>query len=224
MAIENELKYVLPIDFNTASLVEWGNPINIQQAYLDCKPYISIVNGKPLFGFRYQKDGIDVSFETNEISDADFNRLKGVSSPFIDGQATLNKGVRLRVEGEKFVMTYKEMVNEELVEIEDTIDKDTFDALYAHCVDPIHKLRYQKTIGVDKWFADFLVDRTKHNSLYFVQAEVEMPEGVEKPSFIPPEIENKILFTVPRNDERFTNRNLSDVATTKALYQSLLPK
>ncbi|PCI01378.1 MAG: hypothetical protein COB76_01600 [Alphaproteobacteria bacterium] len=154
-----------------------------------------------------------------------FERLKSIASPFINGRATVNKGVRLRDEDGTFLVTYKELVDGDLVEIESTIEKHDFDALYPSCKDHVKKWRWTKDIDADKWFVDYLIERERPGGqVYFIQAEVEMPEGLEKPSFIPPEIEKNILHHVARNDVRFNNRNLSNVNATKALYASLSPQ
>ena len=227
MAVENELKFVMPIEFNKVSLVGWGSPMELRQAYLNCNPFISLINGRPVLGLNFRKNGKTIAFETTEIEQQDFDTLKSsAKTPPMDGRIMLNeKSVRLRREGDQRYITYKQLVNDDLIEIEDSnVDPEIFDALYPHCIDPIHKIRYEQKIGDEKWFVDFLLDRTSNNSVYFSQAEVEMPAGRKKPQFMPPEIAKNAIFHVPRNDTRFTNRNLSIVEDAKALYVSLLPK
>ena len=62
-----------------------------------------------------------------------------------------------------------------------------------------------------------------HN-LYFVQAEVELEEGSNKPEEIPEFLREFLLYEVPLTDDRFSNKRLSDVEFASRLYKSLVEK
>lgn len=132
---------------------------------------------------------------------------------------------RLRQEGSKFLFTFKHMAQDgKLVEIETDITEADFNRLWPDCKDLVHKTRFEKEFGDETWMVDFLKDESSET--YFIMAEAEMPEGRDMPNSMPDEIKNDIIYVVERNDERFTNKNLSDKSHAQAMLQwiAALPK
>lgn len=154
MPIENELKYVLPLEFSEANLSGWTRQ-DIRQAYLE-------------------------------------------------------EGPRIRQRDDHFLFTYKKWVPDAkvLVEIETHIPASDFDLLWPLCVERVQKTRYVTLADECEWVIDFL--REGSGDVYFVQAEVEMPEGQTAPDIIPEAIRDHIVYAVGADDNRFTNKKLSD--------------
>lgn len=154
MPIENELKYVLPLDFSEASLKDWQRH-DIRQGYLE-------------------------------------------------------EGPRIRQRDDDYLFTYKKWVPAAklLVEIETLIPGSDFDLLWPLCVERLQKTRYVKMADECEWVVDFLRDAA--GAVYFVQAEVEMPEGQAGPDGIPDVVRNHIVYAVAAEDNRFTNKKLAD--------------
>ena len=65
-----------------------------------------------------------------------------------------------------------------------------------------------ETVDARKTLVDFL--RDEEGRVYFVMAEVEMPRFQALPEHIPEEIVGHILHSVAADDNRFTNKKLSD--------------
>lgn len=125
-------------------------------------------------------------------------------------QAYLDDGPRIRQIGGEYLFTYKKWVPQarELVEIETSISRDDFELLWPLRVEAVQKTRYVKNIGDHEWVVDFLHD--DDGATYFVLAEVEMPRFQAAPDVIPDEIRDHILHAVDADDNRFTNKKLSD--------------
>lgn len=229
---ENELKHILWQHFNIHALDNsWGPVIHIEQAYLTCTPYLTYQDNTRLFGFDYTVNGETISFQTDQISKDNFGRLLQTAAPLYEGRhpLTKKKSIRLRKKTEEgqtsYIMAYKQYVLDEIapVEVQDKdFSKDRFTLLYPHCINPIKKIRRKKYIENNKWCVDSLFDRTPEQNIYFNLAEVEMPRGIEKPCFTPPEIITNTIFEVPREDLRFQNRQLSDINHAAALYNEIL--
>lgn len=56
-----------------------------------------------------------------------------------------------------------------------------------------------------KWEIDFFKNG---EDLYFVMAEIELPEGHVRPTKIPSLLKQHLLYEVPLTDDRFSNRKL----------------
>ena len=125
-------------------------------------------------------------------------------------QGYLDDGPRIRQIGDVFLFTYKKWVPyaKELVEIETVLSIDDFNLLWPLCVESLVKTRYVKRTDDGEWVVDFL--RDEEGRVYFVMAEVEMPRFQALPETIPPEIAGHILHSVAADDNRFTNKKLSD--------------
>lgn len=125
---------------------------------------------------------------------------------------------RIRQQGDKFLFTFKHLAQDGiLAEIETDITETDFNRLWPDCTNRIHKDRFEKTYGDETWVIDFLKDES--SNAYFIMAECEMPEGREMPCSMPDEIKKHIIHVVKRNDERFTNRQLSNKAHALAMLE-----
>ncbi len=132
-----------------------------------------------------------------------------------------DKGVRIRRSNDSYYHTYKKWVPSanRLVELEGDINVRDFEDLKTVCPDMLIKTRYTKEVGEEEWVVDFL--KTKSGQVYFVMSEVEMPEGVEDPKEILPEIKDSIVWYVEKNDPRFTNKELMNQEHAKQMYKMM---
>ena len=127
----------------------------------------------------------------------------------------------------QWFFTFKSKVDTRTIELEQKIDSRDGEELWCRCIGKLRKKRYiilddvGNRIGhkAMKWEVDFFFDQ--HDHLYFVMAEVELPEGSERPETLPAFIEEYLLYAVPLTDDRFSNKRLGDVAYTKELYKQL---
>jgi len=114
-----------------------------------------------------------------------------------------------------------------VIEISTKIPERDFKDIWRKTKTRVTKFRYKIMTGYDPnfeceeiWDVDFL--KTSEGDTYFVLAEVELPEGHTEPKFeIPGFITENLVFKVPIEDTRFSNRKLSDVAYASELYRSL---
>lgn len=148
------------------------------------------------------------------------------------GYLAFSKGMTLRVrcitkgssdgnEKKKWYMTLKQKVGERVIEIETKIsDRDGKD-LWSSCVGRLTKDRYVVPYNYHIWEVDFFL---KGGQLYFVQAEVELDEGDDRPKEMPPLLKKHLIYEVPLTDDRFSNKRLTDVDYTHRLYKSLTEK
>ena len=125
-------------------------------------------------------------------------------------QAYLDDGPRIRKFGGDYLFTYKKWAPhvKELVEIETAISREDFDLLWPMRVEAVQKTRYIKETEDGEWVVDFL--RDDRGEVYFVLAEVELSRFQALPDDIPAEIRAHILYAVAAEDNRFTNKKLSD--------------
>lgn len=166
MPIENERKYVLPPDFDTAGLDGWVRH-DIRQAYLD-------------------------------------------------------DGPRIRQIDDGYLFTYKKWVKitKELVEIEVEISRDDFELLWSERAQSIEKTRFERHVDGVEWVIDRL--RDKDGAVYFVLAEAELPRGQQVPQHVPDAIAAHILYAVAADDNRFTNKKLSDPDYAARLFNEVV--
>lgn len=112
--------------------------------------------------------------------------------------------------------TYKLMVTEDgerkLVEIEKDIESRFFNLLWAETNQRLLKMRYSLSLCFgeieEHWDVDFFLD--ENNEVYFIMAEVELPENQIEPQKYPDIIAKNIVYRVTQDDNRFTSKNLSD--------------
>jgi len=137
-------------------------------------------------------------------------------------QAYLDDGPRIRRFGGEHIFTYKKWAPQarELVEIETAISREDFELLWPLCVEAVRKTRYVKETADGEWVVDFL--RDDKDRVYFVLAEVELSRFEMTPDEIPAEIAGHIVFAVPADDNRFTNKKLADRDYARELLEAAL--
>lgn len=105
----------------------------------------------------------------------------------------------------EYKMTVKREVDGRVIEIETVIDVRDFNDLWSVCKGKLQKIR----VYIEDWEIDFFLDHD--GDVYFVLAEHEMPEGQEVPSGMTAFVRDRLLFEVPKGDDRFSNRKLGKI-------------
>lgn len=122
---------------------------------------------------------------------------------------------------EKFELCYKQKIGNQVVEIEKIIEKQDFENLWSVCFNKLRKIRYYTYFDSGGSWNDYLweIDAFKdENETYFLMAEHEMPEEQLQPDFIPKLIFDNLLFSVPREDDRFSSNKLANIEHAKEMY------
>lgn len=127
--------------------------------------------------------------------------------------------IRRRTRGGRTLdsFTYKIEAAGRLVEIETGLEPRDFDDLWPLTSRRIHKLRRAVTDAHGlAWDIDLFLDT--EGRFYFAMAECEMPEGMDAPPEVLPELASLIRYVVPRyRQTEFVNSWLGDPAYVAAL-------
>lgn len=127
--------------------------------------------------------------------------------------------VRIRKSTDKYdthyCFTLKQRVDNKIVEIENEISKKDFNLLATKASAWVQKDRYYLD---GNWVVDFF----RNKELYFVMAEIEMPEDVEEPDFIHPIVAQNLIYAVKKEDSRFSSKKLSDMEYAKKLLKEVV--
>lgn len=117
----------------------------------------------------------------------------------------------------KWFYTMKQKVTDRVVEIEKKLDDRDGNDLWSYCVGKLKKDRYVfKDHGI-VWEIDLF----KHDgSIYFILAEIELPEGSPRPKLQLDFIKSHILYEVELTDDRFSNKRLGDLNYARQLYSN----
>ncbi len=140
------------------------------------------------------------------------------------GYLAFSKGMTTRIRGiqdgekHKWYLTFKQKVGDRVIEIEKKLDERDGKDLWSVCVGKLKKDRYVIDHKGITWELDFF---KKGHHLYFVLAEVELPEGSSRPKFVPDFFKDYVLYEVPLTDDRFSNKRLAEVEFATQLYQEL---
>ena len=121
----------------------------------------------------------------------------------------------------EYTFTYKQHVEKRLIEIETVIEERDYYDLFRSVDIVLHKTRYVIPVGGFKWEIDLFYDR-KRTNLYFIMAEIELPEGAKQPKDIPDFITENLLFEVPIGNKGFSSLELQNMDYATKLYNSLL--
>jgi len=124
----------------------------------------------------------------------------------------------------QYFMTYKRKVSQRLIEIETVIEeRDYYDILNSSDTNKtiLQKTRYIIPSGALKWEVDLFYNQ-KRTEIYFVMAEIELPEGVMAPVSVPDFIKTNLLFEVPYDNTSFTSRKLQDIEYASSSYNKLM--
>lgn len=136
-------------------------------------------------------------------------------------QSYIGRGARIRIQKKdnkaKYLFTFKQIVESEVVEIEKKISKLDYDLLHKESTNVVYKTRYK----VGDWDVDFFKHEGEN---YFVMAEIELPRGQKEPNFIPKFIEDNLIYVVEVTDQRFSSKKLSNVEYAKVLLEEISEK
>jgi CYTH domain-containing protein len=127
--------------------------------------------------------------------------------------------VRLRMERNRkdkicYILTVKQKVDEKIIEVEKKINSKDYLELSKAAEGWLTKIRYV----IDGWEIDFF---KSGDETYFVMAEIEMPDGMVEPEFVPDFIQDNLIYQVPREDFRFSSKKLSDIEYAKNLFEEV---
>lgn len=132
-----------------------------------------------------------------------------------------NSSLRLRKRVDvatQYFFTFK-FKDKDIIEIENEIQHDEFKRLWKFTKNRLIKRRYvYSELKEEKWDIDFFLFKDK---VYFAMAEVEMFEGVKKPSVIPEFIKKNIIYEVPLNNCKFSSKKLSSVKHASKLRKEI---
>lgn len=162
----------------------------------------------------------EVKFVLKLEKEDKFRKLAENKAHIMQGYLFSSKGTSLRCRKmkNKHYLTLKSTVNGRVVEIENQIDERDFNDLWTQCMNKLEKIRYFLHDAHNQiWEIDFFKDHTGAN--YFCLAELEMPEGQEKPRYVPVFIKENLLFDVPLTDCRFASKLLADIRYASDLYK-----
>ncbi len=154
------------------------------------------------------------------------------------GYLAYSKGMSVRVrhlddgKKSKWFTTLKQNVKGRVVEIETKLDERDGQDLWRECVGKLKKDRHVVEHKGLKWEVDFFYNAMpvqrldicnyKGDHLYFVMAEVELPEGASRPKEVPSFIKDHLLLEVQLTDDRFSNKRLGDAEYATKIYNELL--
>lgn len=122
------------------------------------------------------------------------------------------------VKSHKWYLTFKQKVNNRVIEIEKKLDSRDGKDLWDVCVGRLKKTRYIFDNNGEIWEVDLF---TKGTHLYFILAEVELPEGAPRPEQVPEFMKDFVVYEVPITDDRFSNKRLGDVEYATNLYTEI---
>src|ERR1035437_8410232 len=132
---------------------------------------------------------------------------------------------------EEHVFAFKERLpNGRTVEIESNISESEFDDLWEFTSERLSKRRCsvfckkedrktEEWLNVHRWDIDF--PRWPSGNKYFAVAEVEMLSDMERPKHILSVLKPYVIHEVPRNDNRFSAKKLSDEKHARKLAKEL---
>ena len=179
---ENELEYILPVDLDQSLLDGWER-VEIKQAYLED---ILI-------------DQFGEDFEDKKLRIRESHYTSGERA----NQTKHEVGLKTRSEGNTHVQ-------EQEAPIPDNLFTDIFNEVAEDR--RLLKIRYQKDFGDEKVCVDFFIDGDfETGAVYFVKADIEMPEGRTEPQHTPDVIRQNTLHAVERADRSFSSRKMSSV-------------
>ena len=120
-----------------------------------------------------------------------------------------------------FHATYKHKINDRVVEVQCGLDERDYLDLFSQSNCFVYKTRYVIPVGSLKWEIDFFYD-FKRTACYFVLAEIELPERVARPPSIPDFISEYLIYEVPRDNDDFSSKKLSDMNYAISKYNKLM--
>ena len=138
---------------------------------------------------------------------AGFTSLTEIIQSYLCDHARIRQIRSVKTGSACWVFTYKQMVGEQLVEIETAITREDYQKLQTTNVAQLFKLRGKAIVDGLWWDIDWFLHPRSHE-IYLAMAEVEMPEHQTQLPEIPHWLKPHALMWVPKNDPRFINKNL----------------
>jgi CYTH domain-containing protein len=168
---------------------------------------------------KYVLDVNDIRAFNTDLSRAGQTGMLMIKQGYLRGDArirsTFEWGKR-----ESYTFTYKIAVRpNKLIEIETEISQDDFDDLWSIADRKIEKTRNIIPVGTLKWEVDYFYDPS--GDMYLVMAEIELDQGYDEPSYVPPFITDHLLYRVTLTDNRFFNTALSDPQAVRETIDEL---
>ncbi len=121
-----------------------------------------------------------------------------------------------------YFLTYKHMINGELIEVETDILSEDYSKLNKRALSRLCKVRHKILDGFDTWEVDLFYRKFSDNLPYFILAEIELPVGQAAPTTIPSVISKHLLYEVPIGNNEFSNTKLCYIQLAEEKYQELL--
>lgn len=115
-------------------------------------------------------------------------------------------------------MTFKLKDADRTIEVEQPLDVRDAADLWRRCYFKLKKDRYIYAENGLKWEIDLFKDGDR---VYFILAEVELPEDAPRPKKMPAFLKRHLLYEVPLTDDRCSNKRLGDVEYASKLYEQL---
>ncbi len=132
----------------------------------------------------------------------------------------IDKGISVRIRQtindgmHSYRLTVKQNVAGQVVEIETPISEDDFRKLWTTGINKITKTRYI----YQGWEIDFFKNEGIN---YLAIAEIELTPWQKEPESIPKLIQNYLIFAVPIEDNRFSNKKLGNIKYAIDLLNSV---
>lgn len=121
-----------------------------------------------------------------------------------------------------YLLTYKHMIDGELIEIETNISSADYQKLNKRALSRLSKIRYRILHKSGTWEVDLFYRGLSDDLPYFILAEIELPAGQAAPTSIPSIISKHLLYEVPLENNEFSNTKLCYIQLAEEKYQELL--
>lgn len=121
-----------------------------------------------------------------------------------------------------YLLTYKHMIDGELIEIETNISSADYQKLNKRALSRLSKIRYRILHKSGTWEVDLFYRGLSDDLPYFILAEIELPAGQVAPTSIPSIISKHLLYEVPLENNEFSNTKLCYIQLAEEKYQELL--
>ena len=129
----------------------------------------------------------------------------------------------VKIDGElkiSYQSCFKKKVTDRVIEIESKIDLRDYNDLYETTDITLQKVRHLIEDNGLVWEIDFFYVGVQ-TDIYFVMAEVELPEGVEAPERIPEILLKHLVHEVGIGEKGFSSKKLCSTEYANGLYERL---
>lgn len=157
-----------------------------------------------------------LSIEQYDISQGYLIATRGIT-------VRVRKSVRRsRDKKSAYYFTLKVNTAGRVIEIEKNLDERDFNDLWDISLNKLEKVRYIIKHEKENWEMDFFKDY--RGQTYMSVAEIELPENKLEPESLPDIVKKNLIYKVPLNDNRFSNKLLGDARYAAELIQEILNK